>query len=107
MSKAGGHAKYLERYWLDRLETIRKLIERMRSWDTERCEIFSTTYAAWNDLLLWGREPTEDAIIHEVLNRWHESKRRITEDRWRKAIGWIKREGYEPTGFGQPTHLPA
>lgn len=75
----------------------------MRTWDTDRCEIFSTAYAAWNDLLLWGREPTDDAILSEILERWHARKTRIPEKRWRVAIAWIRKEGFAPTGYGKPT----
>ena len=103
LKKAGTHLRYMERYWPHKIGAIRKLIEQMRGWDTDRCEIFSTTYAAWNDLLLWGHEATEETIVHEILNRWHDSKRRISEKRWRSAIAWIKKEGFAPTGFGKPT----
>jgi type I restriction enzyme S subunit len=103
LAKAGGHEKYLERYWPEKLETIKRLIRLMRRWDTERCEIFSTAYAAWNDLLFWGQEATDDAIVHEVLHRWHESKQRIPEERWRKALEWMRKKGFVPTGFGKPT----
>jgi type I restriction enzyme S subunit len=103
LAKAGGHEKYLERYWPEKLETIRRLIRLMRRWDTEQCEIFSTAYAAWNDLLLWGQEASDDAIVHEVLHRWHENKQRISEARWRKALEWMRRKGFVPTGFGKAT----
>ena len=103
LPKAGGHQKYLQRYWAGKLPIIQKLIKLMRSWTTDRCEIFSTTYAAWNDLILWGKEPTEDAILHEVWDRWHTRKKRFTQDVWRKAIGWIKKEGFVPNGFGKAT----
>lgn len=103
LAKAGGHEKYLERYWPEKLETIRRLIHLMRHWDTEGCEIFSTAYAAWNDLLLWGQEASDDAIVHEILHRWHESKQRIPEERWRKALEWMRKEGFVPKGFGKPT----
>jgi len=103
LEKAGGHEKYLERYWPQKIETIRHLIRRMRRWDTEWCEIFSTAYAAWNDLLLWGQDASDNAIVHEVLYRWHESKQRIPEERWRKALEWMRKEGFVPTGFGKPT----
>lgn len=102
--RAGGHEKYLERLWpRDKLATIEELIKLMRRWDTDRCEIFSTTYAAWNDLLLWGQETTDEAILQEVLDNWHESKQRFPEVRWRKAIEWMREKGFAPTGFGKPT----
>lgn len=106
MSKAGGHRKYAERYWPDQLRAIERLIEQMRTWKTDRCEIFSTVYAAWNDLILWQRPVTDDAIVHEILNRWHSAKRQIAETRWRKAIQWVRENGFEPTGFGHTTASP-
>lgn len=106
LEKAGTHRDYLERFWPEKITIIESLITVMRSWDTERCEIFSTTYAAWNDLIIWKRQVTDDAIIHEVLERWHESKRRITEDRWRKAIAWMQGKNFVPTGFGKSTSQP-
>lgn len=106
LAKAGGHAKYLTEFNPEQLGTIHRLIKLMHSWDTTLCEILSTTYAAWNDLLIWQREPTEAAILHEILNRWHPRKREIPEKRWRDAITWMKKNGFTPTGFGQPTALP-
>jgi type I restriction enzyme S subunit len=106
LAKAGGHRKYLERYWPDKLPIIEKLIELMRTWDTDRCEIFCTAYAAWNDLILWGKQATEANILHEILERWHDSKKRFPPERWRKAIGWMKGKGFIPTGFGKPTRKP-
>ena len=106
MAKAGSHAQHLKVYSSEQLKTIRKLIELMRAWDTQRCEMFSTVYAAWNDLLIWKRQPTDKAILHEILDRWHESKRKISADRWRQEIHWIRQEGLAPTGFGQATCAP-
>jgi type I restriction enzyme S subunit len=103
LEKAGQHRKYLERYWPDKLPVIQCLLDMMRTWDTDRCEIFSTTYAAWNDLLIWKQEPTEEAILKEILERWHERKKRFSEERWRKEIVWMRKEGFVPTGFGKPT----
>jgi type I restriction enzyme S subunit len=105
LAKAGNHRKYVEGYWPDKLPLIEKLIELMRDWNTDRCEIFCTTYAAWNDLVIWGKEPTEVAILREILERWHDNKKRFPEDRWCKAIRWIRKEGFVPTGFGKPTKV--
>jgi type I restriction enzyme S subunit len=106
MAKVGGHRKYADRYWPTQLALIERLIELMRTWKTDRCEIFSTVYAAWNDLILWQRPVTDDAVVHEILNRWHSAKRQIPETRWRKAIQWVRENGFEPTGFGRATASP-
>lgn len=105
LEKAGAHRKYFERYWPNKLSLIQQLLDVMRTWDTDRCEIFSTAYAAWNDLLLWDQDPTDEAILKEVLEHWHERKKRFAEERWRKAIAWMRKEGFIPEGFGKPTQL--
>jgi len=103
LEKAGGHRAYVERYWKEKQPVIQRLIDQMRSWDTERCEIFSTAYAAWNDLLIWRKPVTDDAILHEILHRWHDRKKQVPESRWRKALEWMRKESFVPTGFGKPT----
>ena len=102
MAKVGGHRKYADRYWPTQFALIERLIQLMRTWKTDRCEIFSTVYAAWNDLILWQRPVTDDAVVHEIFNRWHSANRQIPEARWRKAIQWVRENGFEPTGFGRP-----
>ncbi len=106
LAKAGNHRRYSEQFWPDKIETIRTLILLMRDWSTDRCEIFSTAYAAWNDLLIWGREETEEAILHEILDRWNPTKKRFKPERWLAAIQWMKKQGFTPTGFGHPTASP-
>lgn len=103
LEKAGGHRTYVERYWKEKQPVIQRLIDLVRSWDTERCEIFSTVYAAWNDLLIWRKPVTDDAILHEILHRWHDRKKQVPESRWRKALEWMRKENFVPTGFGKPT----
>jgi len=103
MDKAGAHQKYVEDYWPEKLPVVQKLVEMMRSWDTDRCEIFCTAYAAWNDIIIWGKEPTEAAILHEILVCWNDSKKRFAAERWIKAVKWMKEKGYAPTGFGRST----
>ena len=103
LENAGFHQKYLERFWPDQLPTIHRLIDLMRKWDTDTCEIFCTAYAAWNDLLLWGKEVTDEAVMDQVLNHWHIAKRRFPRERWSKAIIWMKTTGFVPNGFGRAT----
>lgn len=103
LSKAGGHRTYFTRWWPQKGKTVINLIELMRSWKTQQCEIVSTVYAAWNDLIVLGKPVTDDLIITEVLERWHEKKKAITEERWRAAIEWMRKKGFVPTGFGQAT----
>ena len=106
LPKAGAHEKYLAGFAEDQVGVIHRLIDLMRNWDTDRCEIFCTAYAAWNDLLLWNREPTEEDILHEILERWNPAKRRFPRERWQAALKWMREHDYAPTGFGKPTAKP-
>jgi len=103
LSNAGGHRVYFDKWWSQQSQTVVELIELMRPWKTERCEILSTVYAAWNDLIIWGKPVTDDSILREILENWHEGKRSIPEHRWRSEITWIRQKGLVPTGFGQAT----
>lgn len=103
LSHAGEHAPYLTCFGAEQLKTVRELIEMMRGWKTDRCEILSTTYAAWNDLLLLGKPADDEAIVREVRQHWHDRKRRFSEERWRNEIAWIRAHGLMPIGFGRPT----
>jgi len=103
LSHAGQHHTYLDCFSTEQLSTVRQLIELMRTWDTNRCEIFSTTYAAWNDLILLQRPVTDAAIVREIWDCWDSSKRRFSKQRWREEIAWMRREAFVPTGFGRPT----
>lgn len=103
LSKAGEHKPYLACFSDEQLQVVRKLIDLTRDWDTDRCEMFSTVYAAWNDLLLFGAEPTPEAIVGEVLGCWNDTKLRFTRKQWLRQIEWVRSHGFEPCGFGRPT----
>ena len=99
----GSHRKYFNKYREEQRQKIQQVLETMRSWDTERCGIVATLYAAWNDLLIEGEDPDDEEILREVLNDWNESKKDISEKRWRRALGWMKKEGWVPQGHGSKT----
>lgn len=102
LAKRGGHKAYFDRYYTPIAAKLSGIIETFRALSTERCEIVATLYAAWNDLLRDKGAASDDAIVHEVLNHWHESKQRISEDRWRKALDWMREKGFVPQGTALP-----
>ena len=103
LSQAGGHRDNFEKLWPKKAAAIRKMIDAMKTWKTERCERFATVYAAWNDLLLWDAPATDDAILDQVLKHWHSDKLKISKSLWEETLAWMKREGYTPSGWGRPT----
>lgn len=100
MSKRGGHREYFDRYFGKVRPVFEKIIDVFRSATTEQCEIVATLFEAWYDLLERHTLVSDDDIVHEVLNQWHESKRRIDEGRWRTALGWMREKGFVPEGSG-------
>lgn len=105
LSQAGQHQRVYERVWSDAERSIiGRVIELMRSWDTDRCEMTVTLYAAWNDFILEGRLATDEAIVDEVMHRWNDAKLRFSRTEWLAVLADMKKhEILVPTGFGKRT----
>ncbi len=90
--------KYLDKKQSD----FDRLLGQIEKMDVEQAELFATTYAAWNDLLIDGRAVSEDAVVKEVYD-WHEAKKKFDRARILNCIEWMRKEGYVPTGKGRRT----
>lgn len=88
LEKADDYKKYINRYW--NVYNIDMLLELFKPMNTEQSEIIATLYSAWSDLLKTQLQASDDMIVNEVLNNWHESKKKIPKDRWLKALAWMK-----------------
>lgn len=97
MKKRGGHREYFDRYFTGVREKFDHILDTFKGLDTEQCEIVATLLAAWGDLLRDRGTVDDQLIVNEVLNNWHEAKRRISEDRWLKALGWMRKQGFVPS----------
>lgn len=96
MQNCGKHKTYFDKYYSTVLPTFEKIIDTFKTQNTERCEIVATLYSAWEDLLHSNKPFTDADIVNEVLNNWHESKKRISQDRWLSAIQWMRENGFAP-----------
>jgi hypothetical protein len=103
MEKRGEHRGYFHRYWGDKAERFDRLMALVKPMTTEQAEIVATLYMAWNDFLIRGEPFDDDRLVDEVLHHWDESKQRIAEDRWRRAISWMREKGLTPEGYGAAT----
>ena len=105
LSQAGQHRQAYNRTWsANEQAKIEQVIELMRDWDTDRCEMTVTLYAAWNDFIIEGRPVSDDAIVDEVMHRWNEAKLRFSKGKWLAALTEMKKHGLlTPTGFGKRT----
>lgn len=96
MQNCGKHKSYFDKYYSHVASTFDKIINTFKTQNTERCEIVATLYSAWEDLLHSNKPFTDADIVNEVLNNWHESKKRILQDRWLSAIQWMRENGFVP-----------
>lgn len=83
-------------------DAVDKLIQLMRPLDTKQCEIIATLYGSWNDFLLGGVTPTDDEIIHDILNNWQPDKLLIKRTSWLWGLKWLRDKKLIPTGRGKP-----
>ena len=108
LEKRGEHKKYLA-HWQAEMPRIDEVLSLLGNFKTRECEIVSTLYAAWNDLLIDGGTNDDAAILHEASSaeRWHKSKEQIAPERWKKALQWMKDKGLVPVGYGKHTRHTA
>lgn len=85
----------------DRNQEVSSLLELMLPMSTQEAEIVCTVYAAWNNLLLDGQQPTDESIIFEARENWHPDKLRIPREKFFTAIDWLRENGVIPVGRGK------
>jgi type I restriction enzyme S subunit len=108
LEKRGEHKKYLA-HWQSEMPRIDEVLSLLGTFKTRECEIVSTLYAAWNDLLIDGGTAEDVSILYEASSaeRWHKSKEQIAPERWKKALQWMKDKGLVPVGYGKHTRHTA
>ena len=106
LPKSGGHKKYFPAWFGDRQLEIDQLLGLLSPLDMDQCEIVATLYGAWNDLIIQNENVTDDRIVDEVRNHWHDTKKRFEPERLKKALGWMRKKAIVPTGWGKPLMIP-
>jgi hypothetical protein len=84
-----------------RTHEVDNLLKLMLPMQTQEAEIFSTVYAAWNNLLLDGKRPTDEEIVIEARENWHREKLKISRERFFDAIVWMRENAMVPEGKGK------
>lgn len=105
LPQAGQHRQAYSSTWsAAERATIEQVIELMRDWDTDRCEMTVTLYAVWNDFILEGRPVSDETIVDEVMHRWNDTKLRFGKPEWLAVLAEMKKQKIlMPTGFGKRT----
>ncbi len=85
----------------ERAAEVDALINLLLPLNTRQAEIVATLYAAWNNLLLLGRAPSDEEIVYEARENWHASKLEIAREKFFKGLEWIRKQGLVPAGRGR------
>lgn len=80
---------------------LNKVINLLLPMDSSQAELIATVHAAWNNLLLDGKEINDEAIVFEARDNWHPDKMKINRDEFFTALGMIRQKGITPKGVGQ------
>lgn len=103
--KAKKNIKYLLKELTDELGEVESQVDRIINlflpMNTEHAEVVATVYAAWNDLLLEGKNPTDQEIVTEARENWTEDKMKIEKEKFFKSIEWLRRNNLVPKGKGK------
>ena len=97
------YKKYYAKYFSEYNSEIERIIDVFRNYTTEQAEIIATLFAAWNDAIIDKKQFTDDDIVDDVLNNWHESKRRFQRQVWLRAMNEIRKNHIIPKGYGKHT----
>jgi restriction endonuclease S subunit len=83
-----------------RLADVEHLLTWMLPMNMQQAEIVATVYAAWNNLLLDGKQPTDEEIVYEARENWHSAKLKIVRDKFFTAVQWMREQKVIPEGKG-------
>lgn len=104
LAQAGQHRAELSQALGTRTGDLREMISTLRDFETRNVEAVATLYAVWNDALLDGGTPDDEAIISAFLEEWHAEKREKFKDAdLRHWLAWMKRNNMVPCGSGPRT----
>ena len=86
---------------------IEHVIDVFIPMDAQQAEVFATVYAAWNNLLIEGRAPTDDEIIKAAREDWHPNKLSIPRAKFVEGLRTVKTAKLIPQGQGKFVPPPA
>jgi type I restriction enzyme S subunit len=104
-SKSGMEAKIAEAVSMlsGQKTEFDRLLNLFQNKTTEEAEIIATLFAAWNDLLIDGKSPSDDEIIREVRENWHYKKERFTPVLLTRWLNWLRQQSVIPRGLAPRT----
>lgn len=103
LRKLGGFTRLIDKTRTalgSRLADVEHLLAWMLPMNMQQAEIVATVFAAWNNLLLDGKHPTDEEIVYEARENWHPAKLKIVRDKFFAAVQWMREQKVIPEGKG-------
>jgi len=85
----------------ERADEVDALINKLLPLNRRQAEIVATLYAAWNNLLLLGCSSSDEDIVSEARENWHDSKLKIERDKFFRGLKWMHEQKLVPAGKGR------
>ncbi len=100
---AGKYRAYYDKYFSSYNAEIERIINIFKPYSTDQAEIVATLFAAWNDAIIDRKSYTDEDIVDDVLNNWHDNKKRFPKDVWLRAMEQMRKNNLIPKGYGKHT----
>lgn len=104
---AGKYRAYYDKYFSAYNAEIERIIDIFKPYSTDQAEIVATLFAAWNDAIIDRKSFTDEDIVDDVLNNWHDNKKRFPKDVWLRAMEQMRKNNLIPKGYGKHTVMKA
>jgi hypothetical protein len=85
----------------EQCDKVDSLLKWMLPMKVQQAEIVATVFAAWNNLLLDGKQPSDEEIVFESRENWHPNKLKIARDKFFSCVDWLKEQNMVPEGKGK------
>jgi|GEM_PF-300755 len=76
------------------------LFTALKNSTEDDAEVIATLYAVWNNMII-KKESISDTVIVSTFFEWSDRKKKYTQQQVSKALAWMKKSGFMPTGFGR------
>jgi type I restriction enzyme S subunit len=88
-------------------KNVEHVIDVFIPMNKQEAAIFATVYAAWNNLLIEGKMPTDNEIIRAAREEWHSSKLDIPREKFIEELRRVRASKFIPQGQGKFVPPPA
>lgn len=94
LEKKEEYKPWFTKYYSEEETGIESLLSIFGKKKTIEAEKVATLYEACRFLKEKNKTFTDKDVVHEVLNNWHESKQRISENDWQTCLNWMREKNW-------------